>query len=155
MNLPRVNVVRITGLAMSRLVEEQSGQDHAADRPHPGFSPVLVADDLCRTGRSWLRGAYQADTAGLKARAFSRSRLGRHVPRFFFDIHDGDDIRDDAGHDLPDLKAVRAEAQRALAGMVATTPLDTNAIQIRVDVRDESGKRVVTASLLAVVKDAP
>jgi hypothetical protein len=76
------------------------------------------------------------------------------VPRYFFDIHDGCVIRDDAGHDLPDLKAVRAEAQRALAGMFASTPLGANAIQIRVDVRDESGKRVVTASVLAVIEDA-
>jgi hypothetical protein len=77
------------------------------------------------------------------------------VPRFFFDIHDGDVLRDDVGHDFPDLKAVRAETQRALSGLVATKPLDASAIQVRVDVRDESGKRVVTASLLAVIEDAP
>ncbi|WP_336490905.1 DUF6894 family protein [Methylobacterium nigriterrae] len=77
------------------------------------------------------------------------------MPRFFFDIHDGDFIHDDVGHDLPNLKTVRAEAQRALAGMAATKPPDANAIQIRVDVRDDSGKRVVMASLLSVIEDAP
>jgi hypothetical protein len=76
------------------------------------------------------------------------------VPRFFFDIHDDEVIRDDVGHDLPDVRAVRAEVQRALAGLAATRPLDVNAIQIRVDVRDGSGKRVVTASLLTVIEDA-
>ncbi|WP_336492312.1 DUF6894 family protein [Methylobacterium nigriterrae] len=77
------------------------------------------------------------------------------MPRFFFDIHDGDVLRDDVGHDCPDLQAVRAETQRALGGLVAAKPLDANAIQVRVDVRDDSGKRVVTASLLAVIEDAP
>ncbi|WP_431311187.1 DUF6894 family protein [Methylobacterium nigriterrae] len=60
------------------------------------------------------------------------------------------------GHDLPDLKTVRTEARRALAGIAATSrPANENAIQIRVDVRDGSGKRVVSASLLAVIEDAP
>jgi len=76
------------------------------------------------------------------------------VPRFYFDIYDGEVIRDDVGHDLPDVRAVRAEVQRALAGLVATRPSDAKAIQIRVDVRDGSGKRVVTASLLAVIEHA-
>ena len=76
------------------------------------------------------------------------------MPQFFFDIHDDEVIRDDVGHDLPDVRAVRAEVQRALAGLVATGPSDANAVQIRVDVRDGSGKRVVTASLLAVIEHA-
>ncbi|WP_336489275.1 DUF6894 family protein [Methylobacterium nigriterrae] len=75
------------------------------------------------------------------------------MPRYFFDTHDGHALRDNEGLVLADLSRARAEVQRALGEMVAREPSQTKAIQIRVDVRDESGEAVLTATLLAVVDE--
>jgi hypothetical protein len=37
------------------------------------------------------------------------------LPRYFFDVHDDVDIVDDMGQELPDLRAARDEAARALS----------------------------------------
>lgn len=41
------------------------------------------------------------------------------MPRFFFDVHDGINVIDDVGQDLPDLEAAKAEGIR-IAGGFAT-----------------------------------
>jgi hypothetical protein len=72
------------------------------------------------------------------------------MPRYFFDIQDGIDVRDDQGIELPDMIAVRAEAHRALAELVSHQSQRSGAVQIRADVRDGEGERVLTATLLIV-----
>jgi hypothetical protein len=76
------------------------------------------------------------------------------MPRYFFDTHDGHALQDDVGLVLADLSRARAEVQRALSEMVAREPSHTGAIQIRVDVRDESGHRILSATLLAVIEES-
>ncbi|MDR7039725.1 hypothetical protein J2X36_004503 [Methylobacterium sp. BE186] len=92
---------------------------------------------------------------GLKAPGSAGSRREHRVPRYFFDTHDGHTLQDNEGLVLSDLSRARAEVQRVLCEMVARESSHTNAIQIRVDVRDESGKRVLTATLLAVIEEPP
>ena len=77
------------------------------------------------------------------------------MPQYFFDTHDGHALRDNEGLVFADLSRARAEVQRVLGEMVAREPSDTNAIQIRVDVRDEGGDRVLTATLLVVIEEKP
>jgi len=72
------------------------------------------------------------------------------MPRYFFDLHDGVTVHDEHGLDLSDIGAVRIEAHRALVGMAAQVAEDTDAVQIRVDVRDEIGDPVLRAALLMV-----
>ena len=70
------------------------------------------------------------------------------MPRYFFDIQDGIDVHDDQGIELPNMRAVRAEAHRALAELVSHQSQWRSAVQIRADVRDGEGERVLTATLL-------
>ncbi|WP_336491360.1 DUF6894 family protein [Methylobacterium nigriterrae] len=72
------------------------------------------------------------------------------MSRYFFDLHDCIPIRDEHGLDLPDLDAVRLEAQRALAEMAAHHAASKDAVQIRADVRDIEGGRVLSATLVIV-----
>ncbi|MEA1835128.1 hypothetical protein U8607_23855 [Methylobacterium durans] len=67
------------------------------------------------------------------------------MPRFFFDIDDGERIRDTEGYELPDLNAARALAQRAAGELVAHELQKTGAIRVRVDVRNENGERILSA----------
>ena len=76
------------------------------------------------------------------------------MPRYFFDIHDGVFMPDKEGHELADMNTVRAETQRALAEMASYFEPRRDAIQLRMDVRDSSDKRVLTATLLMVSEEA-
>ncbi|MDR7036696.1 hypothetical protein J2X36_001437 [Methylobacterium sp. BE186] len=67
------------------------------------------------------------------------------MPRFFFDIDDGERIRDTEGYELPDLNAVRALAHRAAGELVAHELQKTGASRVRVDVRNENGERILSA----------
>ncbi|ACK81467.1 DUF6894 family protein [Methylorubrum extorquens] len=81
------------------------------------------------------------------------------MPRFFFDIDDGEKIRDAQAFELTDLYAVRTLAQRTAAELIAHDLQKTAAIRVRVDVRNESGKHVLSALgygavLIAATADA-
>lgn len=67
------------------------------------------------------------------------------MPRFFFDIDDGERIRDTEGYELPGLNAARALAQRAAGELVAHELQKTGAIRVRVDVRNENGEHILSA----------
>jgi hypothetical protein len=68
-----------------------------------------------------------------------------HLPRFFFDIDDGERIRDTRGHELPDLNAARVLAQRAASELIAHDLRKTGAVRVRVDVWNENGECVLSA----------
>ncbi|GEP04381.1 hypothetical protein MOX02_24190 [Methylobacterium oxalidis] len=67
------------------------------------------------------------------------------VPRFFFDIHDGETIHDEEGHNIANLDAARAHARHALSEMLAYELRQGNTPSIRVHVRNEAGAHVLTA----------
>ncbi|TYL89115.1 hypothetical protein FXB40_36585 [Bradyrhizobium rifense] len=66
------------------------------------------------------------------------------MPRFYFDLRDGDKLAvDEEGLELPDIGAVQAEAAISLADMardaVHSTPLVRNGHRMAIEVRDDAG----------------
>jgi hypothetical protein len=77
------------------------------------------------------------------------------MPRLYFDVHDGTSIIDDMGVELPDADAARKEVWNALPAMAAQREADGDmACQLRMDVRDESGKHLLHAALAMVIEPA-
>lgn len=60
------------------------------------------------------------------------------MPRYFFDIKDGVDVRDDVGIDLADMTAARAHAIRRTADFVSHLDNDGDGGYLIVTIRDES-----------------
>lgn len=73
------------------------------------------------------------------------------MPRFYFDLYDGEVTIDDEGHELSDLDAVRVEVRRTLPVLLQEAVVGLDKAQFRTDVRDESGRRVLTATILMVI----
>lgn len=70
------------------------------------------------------------------------------MPRYYFDLHDGQFIHDDVGVECADFDAVRREAKRALPAMALDVlPKDGDQHNITVIVRDESNRTIYTATL--------
>lgn len=70
------------------------------------------------------------------------------VPRYFFDIHDGDFIRDDEGTECADFEQVREKVMASLPEMASwIVPSDGDNQAVIVKVRDEEGSQVYTATL--------
>jgi hypothetical protein len=75
------------------------------------------------------------------------------VPRFFFDIHDGEDFTPDReGLDLDDLEAAKAEAKRTLPEIVKDEMPDGDRRDFTVDVKDAAGQIVWWVTLSLVVE---
>jgi hypothetical protein len=75
------------------------------------------------------------------------------VPRFFFDIHDGEDFTPDRdGLDLDDLEAAKAEAKRTLPEIVKDQMPDGDRRDFTVDVKDAAGQIVWRITLSLVVE---
>ena len=63
------------------------------------------------------------------------------MPRFYFDLRDGDELAvDEEGLELPDIRAVQAEAAISLADMardaIHNSPLVARAHHMAIEVRD-------------------
>lgn len=76
------------------------------------------------------------------------------MPRYFFDIHNSAAFPDRIGSEHADLASVRTEARRSLVEIASSAVGDRDALQLRMDVRDEAGSRVLAAALLMIVEDA-
>jgi len=66
------------------------------------------------------------------------------MPRFYFDLRDGDDLAvDEEGLELPNIGAVQAEAAISLADMardaVHSAPLVRGGHRMAIEVRDDAG----------------
>ncbi|TXN77384.1 hypothetical protein [Methylobacterium sp. WL8] len=73
------------------------------------------------------------------------------MPRYFFDIHDGFNRRDDVGTECADLQAAALEAKRLLPAIAADEiPKDGERQIITVLVTDEEGHAVYSAALAFV-----
>ncbi|TXM89585.1 hypothetical protein FV222_26465 [Methylobacterium sp. WL103] len=73
------------------------------------------------------------------------------MPRYFFDIHDGINQRDDVGTVCADLQAAALEAKRLLPAIaVNDIPNDGERQTITVVVTDEDGQAVYSAALTFV-----
>jgi hypothetical protein len=77
------------------------------------------------------------------------------MPRYFFDVHDGTFAPDADGVELESADAARKQVWSTLPAMAAQREADGNmACQLRMDVRDESGKHVFHAALAFVIEPA-
>jgi hypothetical protein len=75
------------------------------------------------------------------------------MPRFFFDIHDGENFTPDReGLDLDDLDAAKAEAKKTLPEIVKEEMPDGDRRDFTVDVKDVAGQVVWRVTLLLVVE---
>jgi hypothetical protein len=75
------------------------------------------------------------------------------MPRFFFDIHDGEDFTPDRdGLDLDDLEAAKAEAKRTLPEIVKDEMPDGDRRDFTVGVKDATGQLVWRVTLSLVVE---
>jgi hypothetical protein len=77
------------------------------------------------------------------------------VPLYFFDVHDGQSFMDDVGVELPNADAARKQVWNTLPAMAANQAPDGQmACQLRIDVRDETGRHVFHAALVMVIEPA-
>jgi hypothetical protein len=78
------------------------------------------------------------------------------MPRYFFDIYDGGITKDNEGHELPDLAAVRSMAMGSLPAVAADEiPADGDRQSFVVVARCEAGHAVYTATLSYVGMSLP
>lgn len=76
------------------------------------------------------------------------------MPRYYFDIHDGFELRDDVGRDIKDLRAARTEALTVITGLAAAEGEDSDGYTIVLDVWDEAGANVLTVRMVCQLDDA-
>lgn len=70
------------------------------------------------------------------------------MPRYYFDIHDGELLKDDAGTECADIDAAREKVMASLPDVAGwITPVDGDNQAISVMVRDEAGRQVYAATL--------
>ena len=75
------------------------------------------------------------------------------MPRFFFDIHDGEKFTPDRqGLDLDNLEAAKAEAKKTLPEIVKDEMPDGDRSDFTVDVKDVAGQIVLRVTLSLVVE---
>lgn len=88
---------------------------------------------------------YEATELTPRRRALSRERS---MPRFFFDIHDGEWSRDDVGTECRDVEAACQETKQSLPEIALDqVPRDGDHHMITVLVTDEDRQPVYTATL--------
>ena len=72
------------------------------------------------------------------------------MPRYFFDVHEDQDMADDTGTELPDRRAMRSEAIRLAGEIIADEDGKLADEQWNMTVRDEAGNKVMTLWFSAV-----
>lgn len=75
------------------------------------------------------------------------------MPRFYFDMHDGVDIRDEVGRDLADKAAVREEALDVAIKLLAAESADSKETTLVLTVRDEAGASPLTIRLVSQIEE--
>jgi hypothetical protein len=76
------------------------------------------------------------------------------MPQYFFDYMDGTRAYpDDEGADLPDLNEARAEALRAIGGIVKGKMPDGDRRDFQISIRENSGPVLMVVSLALSVEN--
>ena len=76
-----------------------------------------------------------------------------HMPKFFFDIYDGErNFRDDEGSDLSDREAARVQALSVISDIARDNSPDGDRRDFITDIRDETGRVIFTATLSLVAR---
>ncbi|WP_426954243.1 DUF6894 family protein [Muricoccus radiodurans] len=75
------------------------------------------------------------------------------MTRFFFDTNDGEQfVHDEEGLDCADVMEARAMALKALSDIAKDVLPEGMSREIVTDIRDETGRRILTATLSLVVQ---
>jgi len=69
-------------------------------------------------------------------------RVGGHVPRYYFDIDDGQFIADKDGLDLPGPADAREQTKQVLGELALHLLDERDFAQLSVEVRDSGGRRM-------------
>jgi hypothetical protein len=73
------------------------------------------------------------------------------MPRFFFDVREGNSLTsDDEGLDFPDIEQAHREANRALADMAKEAIRDGQLSELAIEIRDNSAPLLRTTLRLEV-----
>jgi len=76
------------------------------------------------------------------------------MPRYYFDLHDGGRFAtDQTGVELDGLKAARQEAARMLGELAREIRLDGDRRDIVIEVKDQTGQRVLVAKLSVSIEE--
>ncbi len=75
------------------------------------------------------------------------------MARYFFDIHDGADLRDEVGREIGDPLALRREALRVMTALMAAEAEDSQDCTLVLTVRHESGDGIMTIRLVCQIDD--
>ncbi|SFL45814.1 DUF6894 family protein [Methylorubrum salsuginis] len=75
------------------------------------------------------------------------------MARYFFDIHDGADLRDEVGREIGDPLALRREALRVMTALMAAEAEDSQDSTLVLTVRNETGDGVMTIRLVCQIDD--
>jgi hypothetical protein len=68
------------------------------------------------------------------------------MPRYYFHLHNSEELRDDEGADLPTIAAAREQAIRAGRGIICGLINEGKEVHRthRIEVEDEQGRKVLT-----------
>ncbi|GEO99039.1 DUF6894 family protein [Methylobacterium haplocladii] len=75
------------------------------------------------------------------------------MPRFYFDVHDGVDICDEVGRELPDRAAVREEALGVAIKLLAAEAAEAKEMTLILTVRDQSGATPLKIRLVSQIEE--
>ncbi len=75
------------------------------------------------------------------------------MPRYFFDIHDGADLRDEIGREISDPLVLRREALRVMTSLMAAEAEDSQDCTLVLTVRNETDDVVMTIRLVCQMDD--
>ncbi len=75
------------------------------------------------------------------------------MPRYFFDIHDGErSTTDEVGMELDGIEAARQETSRTLGEIARDILPDGDRREVVIEVKDETGQRVLVANLFVSIE---
>ena len=79
------------------------------------------------------------------------------MPRFFFHLHNGVDIHDELGRELPSLDAARMEATEACRAIMAEDVRSEGQITLshRIDIHGEDGQSMLVLPFRSCVEIRP
>jgi len=78
---------------------------------------------------------------------------GAGMPRYYFDIRDGDYVqKDDEGTILPSVREAKAQAVKTLPDIARDELPDADRREFVIEVKDENGRPVLTARLSILVE---
>ena len=76
------------------------------------------------------------------------------MPRYYFDVHQGDKVtHDDTGLELDGVETVREELAKGLCDLIHDLLPDGDQTGAVIEVRDETGRRVLAATLSISIQD--